>query len=551
MEKQAEEAGRFLRWLDKLLLRFKVSDDLRDEVRLALRHPIVWLKGEALPFQQLKPWELMLFLINGFFGVASGGWDGRDRLYRYTYKVNANMISVSDIISNIWDGLNDPLIGSWMDRNPMKDNTYRWIHRISSTVYAVMTFVYMLDFGLTPFQRIAFFTAGRMVTDILGTMDGVSYSKFAAGVTASSDERGKYQIWWHVGRIMGTPLGGISSLIMGFTKDRLAWNDYRLYTRGYTIAFPFMVFQAVITSFVRNRVTFDKDAALLEEDHETDGEAGAAEHKLTLRESFGVLRHNKFMIYDTLASLVTSLTPSMDLYPLWRHMLPVRKVPILGPTRGEGQKIIVDVLGGIPSVAVYPFLGVFTKKLGGPKRVLVIKNIVDVAANAVRYLFGYNSVAGLAAYSITGFFTSVMGPADDYARHVLRYEMLDYVEYKTGVRSEGVTMAFQAFVDKIVQRSINSVTGNAFQAWTGINDINLNTEDAAKLIPERYRKWAWPMAHLTGVVDGLIWLWARAAFPYKAGQKDAIEAELAQRRALAEKMKEGLEENAAQETAMP
>jgi len=545
MEKKAGEAGRFAGWVDRLLLRFKVGDDLREEVRLALRHPVVWLKGEALPFQQLAPWELFLFLINGFFGVAAGGWDGRDRLYRYTYKVNANMISVSDIISNVWDGLNDPVIGSWMDRNPMKDDTYRWIHRVSPTVSFIMSFLYMLDFGLTPFQRIALFTAGRMATDILSTLDSVAYSKFAAGVTASSDERGRYQIWWHVGRIMGTPFGGISALIMGFVRDRNAWTDYRLYTRGYAIAFPFMVFQAVITSFVRNRVKFDAEAVLLKDD-----DAGAAQHKLTIRESFAVLKHNKFMIYATAASLVTSITPSMDLYPLWRHMLPVRKVPILGETRGEGQKIIVDVLGGIPSVAVYPFLRAFTEKLGGPKRVLVIKNAVDVAANAVRYLFGYKSVAGLAAYSVTSFFTSLMSPADDYANHVLRYEMLDYVEYKTGVRSEGVTMAFQAFVDKIVQRSINSVTGNAFQAWTGINDINLNAEDAAKMIPERYRKWAWPMAHLTGIVDGLIWLWARAAFPYKVGQKDVIEAELAQRRALAEKMKDDLDEGAATETAI-
>ena len=545
MGKKAGEAKWFARWLDKLLLRFKVGDDLREEIQLALRHPMVWLKGEALPFQQLAPWELFLFLINGFFGVASGGWDGRDRLYRYTYKVNANMISVSDIIANIWDGLNDPLIGSWMDRNPMKDNTYRWIHRASSTVNFIMSFIYMLNFGLTPFQRIAFFTAGRMATDILGTMQTVAYSKFAAGVTASSDERGKYQIWWHVGRIMGEPFRGIPPLIMGFARIRP--DDYRLYTRGYAIAFPFMVFQAVITSFVRNRVKFDEQAALLDENRETGNDA--QEHKLTMRESFGVLKHNKFMIYATAASLVTSITPSMDLYPLWRHMLPVRKVPILGETRGEGQKIIADVLGGIPSVAVYPFLSMFTKKLGGPKRVLVIKNIVDVASNAVRYLFGYQSVTGLVAYSITNFFTSLMGPADDYANHVLKYEMLDYVEYKTGVRSEGVTMAFQAFVDKIMQKSVDSVTGNAFQAWTGINDINLNEEDAARLIPERYKKWAWTMAHVTGVIDGLIWVWARAAFPYHASQKDVVEAELAQRRALAKKMKDDLEENAAQETA--
>jgi len=550
MENKVEESGRFARLVDKLLLRFKAGDELREEVQLGIRHPIVWLKGEALPFQQLRPWELFLFLINGFFGVAAGGWDGRDQLYRYTYKVNANLISVSDIIANIWDGLNDPLIGSWMDRNPKTDNTHRWIHRIAASVVICAKFVYLLDFGFTPLQRIAFFTAGQMLTDILQTMDDVSYKKFAAGVTASSDERGKYQIWWHVGRILGTPLGGIPQLIQGFARDRLAWTDYRLYTRGYAIALPFMLFQSLITSVVRNRVTFDDQAELLEQTQAVETKidteeqtAAAQEHKLTIWESFSVLKHNKYMIYGTVASLVASLTPSMDLYPLWRHMIPERVVPIINkPIRGEGQKIIADVLGGIPSVVAYPFLGKFTKWLGGPKRVLVYKNVVDIAANAVRYIFGYKSVTGLVAYSVMGFFTSLMGPTDNYAVHVLDYEMLDYVEYKTGVRSEGVTMAFRAFVDKIVQRSVNSITGNAFQAWTGINNINLNEEGAGDLIPERYRKWAWAMSNLTGIVDGFIWLIARASFPYDPSKKDVIETELAERRALAEQMKAGINE---------
>ena len=541
MEKTIEESGRFARWLDRLLRRFKVGDELREEAQLIIHHPIVWLKGEALPFQQLRPWELFLFMFNGFFGVAAGGWDGRDQLYRYTYKVNANMISVSDIIANIWDGVNDPLIGSWMDRNPKTDNTYRWIHRITASIVIISKFVYLLDFGFTPLQRIAFFTAGRMLTDILQTMDDVSYKKFAAGVTASSDERGKYQIWWHVGRILGTPLGGIPVLIQGFARDRLAWTDYRLYTRGYAIALPFMLFQSLITSVVRNRVTFDEQAAMIEKNREADDEAAEQEHKLTVWESFSVLKHNKYMVYATVASLVTSLTPSMDLYPLWRHMIPTRKVPFFNSEiRGEGQKIIADVLGGIPSVVAYPFLGALTKWMGGPKRVLVIKTGVDIAANAVRFLFGYKSVTGLVAYSIASFFTGVMGPTDNYAVHVLDYEMLDFVEYKTGVRSEGVTMAFQAFVDKIVQRSVNSVTGNAFQAWTGINNINLNEAGAGDLIPERYRKWAWAMSNLTGVVDGFIWLIARASFPYDPSQKDVIEAELAERRALAKQMKAGI-----------
>ena len=58
MDEKAGEAGRFARWLDKLLLRFKIGGEGREEVQQLLHHPIVWLKGEALPFQRLAPWEL-------------------------------------------------------------------------------------------------------------------------------------------------------------------------------------------------------------------------------------------------------------------------------------------------------------------------------------------------------------------------------------------------------------------------------------------------------------------------------------------------------------
>ena len=431
-----------------------------------------------------------------------------------------------------------------MDRNPKSDNTYRWIYRISASVNFVMTFIYMLDFGMTPVQRIILFTAGRMLMDILGTMSQVADTKYAAGITASSDERGKYQIWWHVGRMMGQPLGGIPDLMRGFVRNRHAWSDYRLYTRGYAIAFPFMVFQVVIRTFARNRVKFDEKAELMTQT-ESDG-TETEEHKLTLRENFGVLKHNKFMIYSTIAGVITSLTPSMDLYPLWRHLIPSRKVPLFKePVRGEGQKSIIDAFTGIPAIAIYPLLGTITKKMGGPKRVLVFKSVVEIAANLIRYAAGYHSVGGLVVYTLTGMFTSAVNPMEDYAKHLLRYEMLDYVEYKTGVRSEGVTMAFEAFLDKIIKRSVDSLTGNAFQAWTGINDVNINVENGADLIPERYRKWAWTMAHLATVADGVIWLVSRVAFPYDPSKKDVIEAELAQRRALAEQMREGLQEEGA------
>jgi len=164
MEETNGKPRRFGQFVDRQLeKRFKVSEEGRAEVQQLLYHPIVWLKGEALPFEKLAPWELLLFFANGFLGIATGSWDGRDQLYRFTYKVNANLITVSDVFANIWDGLNDPLFGSWMDRHPFKDNTYRWISRASSIAGTFLTFFYLLDLGLKPVPRIVLFTVGRML----------------------------------------------------------------------------------------------------------------------------------------------------------------------------------------------------------------------------------------------------------------------------------------------------------------------------------------------------------------------------------------------------
>ncbi|MCL2494468.1 MAG: MFS transporter [Oscillospiraceae bacterium] len=541
----AEEKKRFGGFVDRLLSKTKISDGSRAEVQELIYHPITWLKGEALPFEKMAPWELLMFFLQGFLQFASGNWDGRDRLYRFTYKVNANLITVSDVIANIWDGLNDPLFGSWMDRNPMKDNTYRWITRVSSTVGTCLSFFYLLDLGLQPVQRIVIFTVGRVLMDILGTMSQVSGTKIYAGFTASSDERGKYKIWWEVGKTIAQPIGNVPAIIMGFVTDRSLWTDYRVYTRGFAVAMPFMIIASILPTFVRNRVKFSEQAQLALKEMEggtrESEPAQAQQHKLTLRENFSILKHNKYMLYATAAGLVTQLTPSMNLYPLWRHLFPSRKVPILGETRGEGVRFIMDQIAGAPVTFCFPFLGVITRKLGGPKRVHIFKTGLEVLMNAVKLIVGYKSVPAMIIMTLADAILFPLAATEGYAGHVLHYEMLDYVEYKTGVRSEGVTMAFQGLVDKLLKNSLNSLTGNAFEAWTGINKIDINAENAADLIPERYSKWAWVMAHVAGIIDGLIWLWARAAFPYDPGQKDIVEADLKERRRLAQAKQEEAE----------
>jgi len=531
-------------WLDKLLVKFKVSDAGRAEVQQILREPIVWLKGEYMVFGQLAPWEKLIFFIQGFTQTASEQWTwGRDRLYRYTYNVNPNMLTVSGIITSLWDAFNDPFIGQWMDRHPMKDSTHRRIVRINHNVGVLMGFFFLFDLGLTPVQRMVMYTVMVCVKDILGTMRDVSFAKFYAGITPYSAERGRAMVWEGVGAQTGYPFGNIPAYILGFVKDRQTWSDYRVYTRGYAITMPLMICTGIIATFVRNRVQFQMEAKADAPDMQAEPTAmetkqAPEEPKLSIKESLAVLKHNKFVIYGTIANLVTMLTPGFDMYPVIRFMFPERKAPkflqnLLGPTiRGEGYMTLSKQISGIPITFLYPFRKVITDKIGGPKRMMVAFCLTQIAMGLVRWGFGYKSVAALVMMILTDTVNETMGPFNGYASGILRYEMFDYVEYKTGVRSEGITMAFESFVNKIIANNLNHLTGNAFMAWSGIHEIDVNA--AKPVVPERFEKYAWPMATLTMAADAAIMLASRMAFPYDPAQKDVIEADLKERRALAQ-----------------
>jgi len=522
-----------------------VSEDGRAEAQQLLSHPIVWLKGEASALEHLAPWEKLLFFVQGFTQTASEPWDGRDRLYRYTYGVNPNHLTVSGVITSLWDAFNDPFIGQWMDRHPMRDSTYRRIIRINHIVGVLFGFFYLLDLGLTPVQRMVMYTVTVCLRDILGTMKDVAWAKFYAGITPHSDQRGKAMVWEGVGAQCGFPFGNIPAYIFGFARDRQAWSDYRVFTRGYAITMPLKLATGIVGTFVRNRVQFKMEAkagAPVSIEEQAAQAQSPEEPKLSIKESFAVLKHNKYMLYGTVADLVTTLTPGIDLYPVIRFMFPDRRAPkflhkLIGETiRGEGYMTLSKQVSGIPITFLYPLRGVITQKVGGPKRMMVIFQASMVGMSLVRYAFGYKSVAALVMMILMDTILETLGPLNGYAGSLLNYEMFDYVEWKTGVRSEGITMAFRSFVNKIIAGNINRFTGNAFLSWTGIHEININAENPT--VPERYEKWAWPMATLTAAIDAAILLAARLAFPYDPAQKDIIEADLKERRAIAAQKKE-------------
>ena len=123
---------------------------------------------------------------------------------------------------------------------------------------------------------------------------------------------------------------------------------------------------------------------------------------------------------------------------------------------------------------------------------------------------------------------------------LIKYEMFDYVEWKTGQRSEGMTMAVDGMLNKLVKDNVSSVFGNAVTQWTQYQGWDIPAEQQ----PERFIKSIWPLRYLTPAIGEVIVFIILLWFKYDHDPKE-VEADLIERRALAQKLKEELAETEA------
>lgn len=161
---------------------------------------------------------------------------------------------------------------------------------------------------------------------------------------------------------------------------------------------------------------------------------------------------------------------------------------------------------------------------------LRINHLVTTIGYGLRYLLGCNKIWKLIVAMFIEAVTYVFNDAGTIAENILNYEMLDYVELKTGLRSEGVTMSVDALFKKIITNNIGTITGNAFLEWTGYT----GTLEAGQAMPERFAKYMWPMYTLSNFFDSGVWTIIRMLLKYTPEEAAQVEKELNERRKLME-----------------
>ena len=504
----------------------KMTDETRAKVREAIRHPVTWAKGAGLPEERIRPWEHIIQFVGPTLSSFAGGFSGkRGLLYEGMGegKIPPNWQSVTGTIHSIWDVANDPLIGTYMDRRHFGTDIYRWIMRATQLWGGIWNILLMFNFGLTPMQRLILWFAVGFVGDIFGTANTVADAKIWAGITPSSEQRGKLQVSKTVGNQTGQALSAASLLFMGL-KDVLHITDYQILTMGALVLGPFAIFGNLLPSFAKQRVNFER---------------APGEQPPTLGESFAIVRHNRMFLINCVCGFITVFTPAVDSMLFYRFLMP--KMQFRGKEiAGELILLIKNSAVGTPGTFLQPFARQFTRLVGGERNMLLLNQGMGVLQCLLTYLVGFKTFPRLLFMFFMEMLKDITNKWAPIARGVIDYEMLDYVEWKTGERSEGVTMSVNALINKLVTSNIGRATQNAYLQWTGYKGWDFPKEEQ----PQRLFDTFWPMLWLTGAFDSLVYLVGYLFYRHPKELRDQVEADLVERHKLKEQKKAEVEAEA-------
>ena len=112
------------------------------------------------------------------------------------------------------------------------------------------------------------------------------------------------------------------------------------------------------------------------------------------------------------------------------------------------------------------------------------------------------------------------------------------MEWKKGKRTEGVTFAMQTFFTKISSGITGALATFALGVlgYVAVEDVEgavyLGTQTQA------FEDWIWPLTMLTPAIAAVLYIIPLLAIKYTPEQKAQVEKELAERRAMAEKVEE-------------
>ncbi len=449
------------------------------------------------------------------------------------------------LVVQIWDAINDPLIGSMIDADKRnykmgKFKTYILIGAIGLLVAGALCFIPVPTAPVV--IKCIIFIAGYIIWDACYTVANVPYGSMLSLVTEDAGERAQLSTWRSIGSMIGNM---VPMMLLPF----LIWQDVKdangntvinpetgekvqelLGERVFWVAIIMGIFGFLCFLFMIKKITIRADESSVKT-NETQ--------KFNVISAFKNFMKNRPAVGATLAAMAMFLGMNAA-----TTAISIMFTVYFGKGELSG---IVSVVGFAPMLFFMPFIKKIVEKWG-KKEASVAGAVASLAGAVLMFFFPIAGVAGNKTLALVLYMLSLcifglgMG-VYTCVSWALMADAIDYNEWKTGEREEGTVYSLHSFFRKLAQ-GIGPSLVLVLMGLMGYNsdlDVGMQTQQTAMNM-------CWLVAAL--YLFSAVLMFVGLAFIYNLDKKtmEVMNAELESRRG-AEKTVDGEKAVEAEENA--
>ena len=336
------------------------------------------------------------------------------------------------IVVQVWDAINDPLIGSIIDADhrTYKRNkflTYIWIGSIGLIVGGACCF---LPFPAAPvWAKMIIFIAGYVVWDAFYTVANVPYGSLLSLISNDVKDRASLSAWRSVGSIFGNMLPMVILPFIIYDKDNNLIGERVFIAALIMGVLGFICFQFMI----RNTEIRVELPVQLNEDQPKFNVFKAMVNFLKNRAAIGATIAAMGMFIG-MQGATTAVTVVFQSY--------FKNVQISG---------IVQLFAMIPIVVFTPLARNMVAKFG-KKELATFGSICSILAGLGLFItFPQNTGLDLIIYILCQLIFSLGLGIYSTVSWAMMGDAIDYNEWKTGKREEGTVYSLHSFFRKLAQ----------------------------------------------------------------------------------------------------
>lgn len=351
-------------------------------------------------------------------------------------------------LARIWDGINDPMMGTIVDNTRTKMGKYRpWII-IGAVCNATVLFLLFTNFGMSGTKLYIYIGFMYVLWGMTNTMADIPYWSMVPSFTSDPSDRNMVSTVARTFSGLGQGIITIATPIVlpllssGITTDK----GYSAsgFSRWAGICSCLLVLFAVICvlSTKEKHVVYDKKS------------------KFSFKKIFTVIAKNDqlvvFMIVAMLSNAGWYLTSGTAVYYF---------TDVLGEPTGQSLFQTIGAVGSVLGLLVIPILSKWMSK----KKIYQVSLIATILGYVLMYIFG--PVLKITIALDIAYIISSTGIASMFvAQTIFLADIVDYGEYKNGERNESITFSMKGFLQKM------AYTIQTIILFCGLGLVNYNEQ---------------------------------------------------------------------------